>query len=95
MAMVVRILHEGQYDVGAESLDELNTLDQEAFDAVAEGNEAGFRQVFGRILTLVREQGKPLGVEDLRPSELILPAPDSTMDEVRSLFTEAGLLHSA
>lgn len=93
--MVVRILHEGQYDVGAESLDELNRLDQQAFEAVAEGDEARFRPIFEQILTLVRGRGKTLGAEDLRPSELILPASDSTMDEVRSLFTEAGLLHSA
>lgn len=93
--MVVRILHEGQYEVGAGSLDELNALDQQAFDAIAEGDEARFRPLFEQILMLVRGRGAPLAAEDLRPSELILPAPDSTMDEVRSLFTETGVLPSA
>ena len=92
--MVVRILHEGQYDVGAEALQRLNTLDEQAFDAVAEGNEQRFRGLFDQILQVVRGEGKPLGIEDLRPSELVLPAPDSTMEEVRTLFTEEGLIQA-
>lgn len=90
--MVVRILHEGQYDVQAETLDRLNELDEKLFNAVADGDEPRFRRLFEQVLTLVRQQGKPLAVEDLRPSELVLPAADATMDEVRGLLTGEGLI---
>lgn len=92
--MVVRVLHEGQYEVDAGDLDQLNALDQQAFDAVAEGDEPGYRNLFNQILEIIRGKGRPLGIDDLRPSELVLPSPDSTMEEVRSLFTQAGLIHS-
>lgn len=90
--MIVRILHEGQYELRAEGMQQLNDLDQQAFDAVTEGDDKRFRALFERILSAVRTQGKPLAMDDLRPSELILPAPDATLEEVRSLFAQEGLL---
>ncbi|MGI8553192.1 MAG: PspA-associated protein PspAA [Dehalococcoidia bacterium] len=93
--MVVRILQEGQYDVQAEGLQRLNELDRQAFEAVAEGNEQGFRRLFDQIVQTVRAEGQPLAADDLRPSELILPASDSTMDEVRALFLQEGLIESS
>lgn len=90
--MIVRILHEGQYELQAEGMQQLNDLDQQAFDAVAEGDEKRFRALLESILNAVRTQGKSLALEDLRPSELILPAPDATLEEVRSLFAQEGLI---
>ena len=90
--MVVRILHEGQYDVDGQTLDQLNQLDGQLLDAVSEGDETRFQHLFSQILGLVRRAGRPLAVEDLRPSELVLPAADSTMEEVRSLLTSEGLI---
>ena len=90
--MIVRILHEGQYDLEAGAMQQLNDLDQQAFDAIAEGDEKRFHTLFESILNAVRTQGKPLAMDDLRPSELILPAPDATLEEVRSLFAQEGLI---
>jgi hypothetical protein len=61
---------------------------------VAEGDEPRFRRLFEQILETVRRQGHPLAIDDLRPSELVLPAPDSTMDEVRGLFLQEGLIQA-
>ena len=92
--MIIRVLHEDQYELDGQPLERVNALDEQIFKAVIDGDAARYQQLLGQALTVIREQGRPLAVEDLRPSELILPAADSTMDEVRSLFQQEGLIPS-
>ncbi len=40
--MIVRILHEGQFDIDGRDLDTLNDLDNQLVTAVAAGNEQQF-----------------------------------------------------
>lgn len=86
--MIVRILHEGQYEVGAVALAELRRLDDELMDDLTRGDEAGFVARRDQILALVRSEGSMLGPEVLRESDLVLPPADLTLEEARSLFTE-------
>ena len=44
------------------------------------------------MLDLVREKGKPLPVDELVESDLVLPQPDITLEEAGELFTGEGLL---
>ncbi len=44
------------------------------------------------LLARVREVGTPAEASDLRPSALIIPGPDATMDDVRRLLTDEGLI---
>jgi hypothetical protein len=43
-------------------------------------------------LSKVRELGEPLPDDSLEPSELILPSPDATLEEVRDLLSDDGLI---
>ena len=43
-------------------------------------------------LAQVRAQGAPLPADILEASDLILPHEDSSMDEVRKLLTDEGLI---
>jgi hypothetical protein len=90
--MIVRILGEGQLEVPAAAVDELGRLDAALESAVERSDEAGFRSALAALLTRVREVGVPGKPDDLRPSELIIPQPDATMDEVRKLLTDEGLI---
>ncbi len=90
--MIVRILSEGQYQLPSAQLDSLNDLDNKVVDAVAAEDPKEFQQLFGRMLKLVREQGEPLPPDIISESQIILPAPDTTMDEARSLFSGEGLI---
>ena len=92
--MIIRILHEGQYEVEGPALQRVQELDDQIFKAVLDGDGSQYQELFSQAVQIVRQQGKPLSFEDLRPSELVLPAPDSTLDEVRSLFEQEGLLSS-
>ena len=90
--MIVRILGEGQLEVPESAADELNELDRAVETAVEQGAEAAFGPALAALLARVREVGSPIKVDDLRPSELILPQADATMSDVRKLLTDEGLI---
>ena len=90
--MIVRILGEGQFRIGDAAAAELNRLDTELEAAVNHNDEAAFTAALGGLLAQVRALGAPLPPDTLEPSDLILPHQDSSMDEVRKLLTEEGLI---
>ena len=90
--MIVRILGEGQLDVDDSALSELNVLDDALGAAVDRGDEAAFAAARDALLGRVREIGTPAEADTLEPSGLILPQADATMDDVRKLLTDDGLI---
>ena len=90
--MIVRILGEGQYRVDDEATAKLNQLDAVLETAVEHGDEAAFADALTNLLAQVRAYGSPLAPDILEESELILPHEDSSMDEVRKLLTDEGLI---
>ncbi len=90
--MIVRILGEGQFRVDDSAAAELNQMDADLEAAVERGDEAAFRNALTRLLAQVRTQGSPLPPDILDSSELILPHEDSSMEEVRKLLTDEGLI---
>lgn len=90
--MIVRILGEGQLRVDDSAVSELNELDTKLENAVERGDEAGFTGVLAALLGRVREIGTPAEPGELEPSSLILPQADATMEEVRRLLADDGLI---
>ena len=90
--MIVRILGEGQFRVDDTVADELNHIDTELETAVEHNDEAAFKVALTGLLAQVHAQGSPLPPDILEPSDLILPHEDSSMDEVRKLLTDEGLI---
>ncbi|MGW6862362.1 PspA-associated protein PspAA [Streptomyces xanthophaeus] len=90
--MIVRIMGEGQVELGDEHLPELNKLDDELLAEMEGGDGEGFRRTLGALLEAVRRLGEPLPDEALEPSELILPAPEATLDEVKEMLKDDGLI---
>ena len=90
--MIVRIMGEGQLDVQEGDLSGLNNLDSELETAIDSGDEEKFRSALHALLEQVRTVGKTLPAEELAPSELILPPADATMDEVRAMLGDEGLI---
>ncbi|MFJ2112529.1 MULTISPECIES: hypothetical protein [unclassified Streptomyces] len=87
--MIVRIMGEGQLKLADSHFDELNKLDDELLTEVRSGDGDGFRRTFHALLAKVRELGEPLADDTLEPSELILPAPGATLEEVRELLDDS------
>ncbi len=90
--MIIRILTEGQYRVPSSVLDRLNRLDNRIVEAVAAGNGKDYQRLLGQMLELVRQKGKPLDLQELTESDVILPAPDTTLQEARRLFRGEGAI---
>lgn len=90
--MIVRIMGEGQLVLDDAHLPELNTLDDALLAAIEADDEEGFRRTLGALLDGVRGRGEPLPDDSLEPSGLILPSPDATLEEVRAMLRDDGLI---
>ena len=90
--MILRILGEGQLEVSDEALTELNELDDQLINAVEKGDQGLFHTALANLIAKVRAVGTPVADDHLGPSELILPGADATLDEVRKLLHDDGLI---
>ncbi|GAA2987842.1 PspA-associated protein PspAA [Streptomyces fulvorobeus] len=90
--MIVRIMGEGQLTLADSHLTELNVLDDELLAEMESGDGAGFRATLHALLNKVRELGSPLPDDSLEPSELILPSTEATLEEVRAMLGDDGLI---
>ncbi len=90
--MIVRILGEGQFEVDDTATDELNILDAKLEAAVNAGDEKAFRSALERLVSRIRALGTPLPADALEPSALILPYAEATMDDVRAMLNDDGLI---
>jgi hypothetical protein len=90
--MIVRIATEGQYELDGAQTDDLNELDNQAVAACEASDEARFRDVYDRLLELVRSRGRAIGQDELVSSDVILPPPDVTLEEAKADFSGEGLL---
>jgi hypothetical protein len=90
--MIIRIIGEGQFDIPGGHLEELNRLDRDLLKAVDTGDEDRFRNALQGMLASVRTAGSELPDDYLGPSDLVLPSPDATIEEVREILGEEGLI---
>jgi hypothetical protein len=90
--VIVRILGEGQWDVADGHIEALNALDARVETAVAEGDDDSFAVSLEELMTAIRTAGHRLPDDALMDSDLVLPPSDSTIEEVRALLGDEGLI---
>ncbi len=90
--MIVRVSGEGQFELPDEDADRLNELDNRAVNAVEQGDEAGFRELWSQMLELVASDGNAIDQDELVESDVILPPRDVTFAEAAGEFTGEGLI---
>ncbi|MEU0989614.1 hypothetical protein [Streptomyces sp. NPDC005953] len=90
--MIVRIMGEGQVKLADTHFAELNKLDDELLAEMERGDGPGFRRTLAALLERVHALGEPLPDDALEPSELILPAADATLEDVRAMLGDDGLI---
>ena len=90
--MIVRISGEGQYRLPDEDSARLNELDNRAVNAVEQGDETGFKELWSQMLEIVASDGNALDEEELVESDVIMPPRDISFDEARAEFTGEGLI---
>ncbi|MDQ4008150.1 MAG: hypothetical protein M3211_08680 [Actinomycetota bacterium] len=90
--MILRILGEGQWRIDDDRVDQLNDLDDRVEHAVDAGDEAAFRTALEELLSAVRRAGNEVPIDELVDSDLILPPPDASLEEVKELLSDEGLI---
>ena len=55
-------------------------------------DQAALDAALGALLARARSQGTPLPPDSLEPSDVIIPHEGATVDEVRKLLTDEGLI---
>jgi hypothetical protein len=90
--VIIRILGEGQYDVADHALDRLNELDTALEGAIEAGDEVLFAAKLVELLDGVRSAGVAHPADSLDESDLILPPADATIEQVREMLDEDGLI---
>jgi hypothetical protein len=90
--VIVRILGEGQVEVPDGELVGLNELDATLLKAVDSKDEKAFRDALSALLGRVREVGSRLPDDVLKPSDLVLPSADASVEDVRELLSDEGLI---
>jgi hypothetical protein len=87
--VIVRILNEGQWELADADVAALNSLDDAVEHAVSAGDSAQLTSALHELLEQVRTAGTRVADAELEDSDLILPAADSTLEDIRQLLTES------
>ncbi len=90
--MIVRVLHDAQYELDESALKPLHELDERCHRAVADQDEQAFHTCYAQLLAILRSAGRPLADDDLRTSDLMLPPADVSLEEARRDLGEHGLI---
>jgi hypothetical protein len=90
--MIVRIATEDQYEIPGDHYTEINDLDDAVVAAVEAGDQEQYEKRFAELIDWIRANGKPVGADELRESDVIVPPPDTTMAEAAADFTGEGLI---
>lgn len=87
--MIVRVLGQGQWVLEIDHLEALNAIDEDLEAAVEAGDEAAMQDALVRLFDGVRELGSEVPDDVLAESDLVLPDPGASLDEVRILLEES------
>lgn len=90
--MIVRVLGDNQYELAESHLAQLNVLDGELESALSGDDDTAVRAVLARMAALVRTEGTPQPDDFLGASDVTLPDPDATREEVVAMLAEDGLV---
>jgi phage shock protein A len=87
--IVVRIAGDDQYRLPAGARSALEGLDEDLARAIEQDNAEDFARLTRRLVTLVNDMGERLPRDDVRASDLIVPAADMTLADAKKLL-DAG-----
>jgi phage shock protein A len=88
--IVVRIAGDEQYRLPASARSVLEGLDEDLGRAIERDNGEDFARLTRRLVTMVHDMGERLPRDDVRASDLIVPASDMTLADAKRLLEEGG-----
>lgn len=88
--MVIRITGDSLYEVPESIKPALDGLDQALEKAITENDSESFASCTAELIKLIHATGKPLSDDALRPSDLIVPSQEMTLDQAKELLGADG-----
>jgi PspA-Associated protein len=82
--VIVRIMTEDQYRLPDEQLSAVQRLDDDLEKALDSGDDESFRTALSQLIAFVRAHGEAVAIEEVVPSDLMIPAPDMSLAEAKS-----------
>lgn len=92
--MIVRIQGSGQFEIDERVQHDLTQIDEALIAAVNRSDSEAAHALLGQAIALVEGRGQLLALDDLHPSDLVLPPADATLDETHAILAGEGLLSS-
>ena len=90
--MIVRIATADQYEIAGDDYTQLNDLDDAVVAAVEAGDNETYVKAFAELIDYIRSSGTRIADDDLRESDVIVPPPDTDIEEAAREFTGEGLI---
>jgi len=90
--VIVRILSVGQFRVPDDAAAELNRVDDEVQAAAESGNEEAFERALRDGVSRDGHHLYPAFPYELIGSDAIVPSPDTTLEEAKTLLSAEGLI---
>jgi hypothetical protein len=87
--MIARIMTENQYRLSDADAAELDKLDDPLHEAIQSGDDLAFAVALEKVIMFVREKGAVVAVDEIVPSDVIIPAPDMTVYEARQYLQQS------
>ena len=81
--MIVRIMTDDQYRLDDSHLADLQRLDNALDSAEERGDAVGFTAALQELTAFVQQHGTPVGIDEVIASDMIVPAPDMSLDEAK------------
>jgi hypothetical protein len=86
--MIARIMTENQYRLSDEDAAALDKLDDPLHAAIQSGDDLAFAVALEKVISFVRKNGTVVPVDEVVPSDVIIPAPDMSVAEARKYLQQ-------
>lgn len=90
--MIIRVLGVGQFRLADGDMGVVEAADDAVEAALAAGDEAALQAALGGLAEAIARVGAPLAVDEFMGSDLVVPGPDTTLEEAMALLGEDGAI---
>lgn len=91
--MIVRILGIGQFRLDDAARAAVNAADDKVEVAFAAGDEEAMHAALAELADTIQRVGTPLAADEFVGSDVVVPGPDTTIEEAAGLLTpDEGLI---
>ena len=92
-SLVIRITGDSVYQVPSSIKPALDALDETLDQAITQNDQDAFSKATDELIKLIHAMGSKLPDTDLRPSDLLVPSQDMTIDQARKMLDEESSSH--